>query len=314
MSSTGPNWPPGVSAGTTMILLSLAEVIGVPATGEPVLRPVVEVEEDVYSYQPADNGAGPLWCYGSTCIVRVKGDVFISGRETLEGFKPLNNCRWILLARTDRGWETVQRDGKHRTREPCPLVCFPDGRVLLSANPTRTGPEAQAGPAQPQMLAFSAKDQAAPYETIIPTWDDSPTFTEHSYRAFAADGPNGELILLNIHGHECYHWTVRDREGNWSASGRLVFPWGADYEEPERIRLCYPEIVLQNQAVHFLGISDIIEPNREWRAYKRELTGRDWDYDFRRLFYAWTPDIKNEPFREWIEVASREATSVQSLK
>ena len=33
----------------------------------PNLQPIAEVEEDVYSYVPADNGARPMWCHGSTC-------------------------------------------------------------------------------------------------------------------------------------------------------------------------------------------------------------------------------------------------------
>jgi len=40
-------------------------------------RPVVEAEEIVYSYTPADNGAGPMWCYGSSCITRVGDRVFV---------------------------------------------------------------------------------------------------------------------------------------------------------------------------------------------------------------------------------------------
>src|SRR5437867_22880 len=43
--------------------------------------PVVEVEEDVYTFDPANNGAGPMWCAGSTCIVRAGDDVFASGLE-----------------------------------------------------------------------------------------------------------------------------------------------------------------------------------------------------------------------------------------
>ena len=55
------------------------------------LRHVVEVEEDVYSYEPANNGAGPLWCFGSTCLVRTPNGLFASGLETLRDAKPLNN-------------------------------------------------------------------------------------------------------------------------------------------------------------------------------------------------------------------------------
>jgi len=63
------------------------------------LVPVVELEEDVYRYEPADNGAGPMWCSGSTCLVRIGDDVFASGLETLKDGKPLNNCRWTLFQR-----------------------------------------------------------------------------------------------------------------------------------------------------------------------------------------------------------------------
>ncbi len=55
-------------------------------------------------------------------------------------------------------------------------------------------------------------------------------------------------------------------------------------------------------------MSDIVEPYPEWRAFKRQLTGREWDYDFRRLFYTWTPDITRQKFRDWVEIASRDKT------
>ena len=47
------------------------------------LKPVVEAEEEVYTYTDANNGAGPLWCAGSTCLVRSGREVFASGLETL---------------------------------------------------------------------------------------------------------------------------------------------------------------------------------------------------------------------------------------
>jgi hypothetical protein len=66
--------------------------------------------------------------------------------------------------------------------------------------------------------------------------------------------------------------------------------------------------MLKSREVHFSGVSDIVEPYPEWRAYKKQLTGKEWDYDFRRLFYTWTPDITREKFRPWIEIASRDKT------
>ena len=107
---------------------------------------------------------------------------------------------------------------------------------------------------------------------------------------------------------KCANLKFLDRHDKWSAQGQLRWPWGADYPKPQPIRICYPNVALHNRAVHFCGVSDIVEPNPDWRAFKRELTGREWDYDFRRLFYTWTPDLTRFAFRDWIEIASREET------
>ena len=123
-----------------------------------------------------------------------------------------------------------------------------------------------------------------------------------------SDGPAGEIVLFQNIDYTHAEWTFRDRGGNWAAHGRLVWPWGADYERPQPIRVCYPTVALRDRAVHFFGVSDIFEPRADWRAEKERLTGRHWDYDFRKLFYTWTPDITSGGFRPWIEVASREAT------
>ena len=66
--------------------------------------------------------------------------------------------------------------------------------------------------------------------------------------------------------------------------------------------------MLKGRAIHFCGVSDVVEPYPEWRAYKKQLTGNEWDYDFRRLFYTWTPDITREKFRPWVEITSRDKT------
>ncbi|MBT5711133.1 hypothetical protein HOI71_08840, partial [Candidatus Poribacteria bacterium] len=44
--------------------------------------PVVEVEDTVATYAPANNGAGPLWCYGAPLIARVGDRVYASALET----------------------------------------------------------------------------------------------------------------------------------------------------------------------------------------------------------------------------------------
>ena len=311
-----------MTTGTVLTLLALGPTLTVlaaqPASPtdpakEPLARTlttptVVEAEETVYTYAAADNGAGPMWCGGSTCLVRLGEDVFASGLETLPGAKPLNNCRWLLYHRTTHGWEQVAADPSGRTREPSPLAAFPDGRLFLSANPTLTPPDTYNGPARPEILQFAAADSRAPWKPLLPEWDGQPKFSEHSYRSFAADGPSRELILLQNIDYTHAEWTFCDRNGKWSARGRLKWPWGAEYDQPQPIRVCYPNVALRNRAVHFCGVSDIVEPYEKWRAFKKQLTGREWDYDFRRLFYTWTADITTGKFHDWIEIASRDKT------
>lgn len=285
------------------------------ARGAGALEAVVEVEEDVYRYEPANNGAGPMWCGGSTCIVRVGEVVYATGLETLPGEKPLNNCRWVLWRRDAQGWKRWYVDPEGRTREPAPVVTSGAGGVLVSVNPTLNPPGREGGgPAEPAVFEFAAgaggsvpAGEPGPVRRSL-TWDGQPRFSEHSYRSFAADrGPGSWIVFQNID-YTHAEWTFRDGATGTSSAGRLKWPWGGEYARPQPIRVCYPNVALRGKAVHFCGVSDIIDPNPAWRAYKKELTGREWDYDFRRLFYTWTPDVAGEPFRDWIELASREAT------
>jgi len=285
--------------------------------GDRELAPAVEVEEDVYTYTNANNGAGPMWCSGSTCLVRAGDRLFASGLETVPDAPPLNNCRWMLFLRESNGWQRVRVDTDGRTREPSPLAAFPDGRAFLSVNPTLgQGAQPNGGPARPDVLQFQAAAPMAAPVALTPIWQGSPVFSEHSYRSLAADGSAGELILFQNIGYTHAEWAFRDRAGHWSAQGRLKWPWGsstgsgrdAEYAKPEPIRVCYPNVALRQRAVHFVGVSDVVEPNRAWREFKRKLTGREWDYDFRRLFYTWTRDVTQEPFADWVEIASRDKT------
>lgn len=274
------------------------------------LHPVVEIEEDVYSYEPANNGAGPMWCSGSTSLVRIGQNIYATGLETLKNAQPLNNCRWMLFKRGPSGWEKLHMDEHGRTREPSPIVGFSDGNLFVSANPTLgTGTEPNGGPARPEIIQFSVDHPERSRETIFPIWEGTPRFSEHSYRSFAADGMNQEMIIFQNIGYTHAEWSFRDRKGNWSSQGKLKWPWGDEYDKPQPIRICYPNVALNGRAVYFCGVSDIIEPYNTWRAFKKELTGNNWDYDFRRLFLAWTPDISNVEFSDWLEISSRDKTA-----
>lgn len=282
---------------------------GLRVTAADDIAPVVEVEEDIYSYTNAQNGAGPMWCTGSTTLVRTGDRLFASGLETIPDAKPLNNCRWMLFLREDNGWTRVRVDADGRTREPSPLVAFADGRLFLSVNPTLgKGPEPDGGPARPDVLQFSVTEPTAAPGSLAPVWQGKPAFTEHSYRTFVADGARGELLLFQNIGYTHAEWTFRDSAGKWNAQGQLKWPWDTAHAKPGPIRVCYPNVALRDRAVHFVGVSDVLEPNPAWRTFKRELTGQQWDYDFRRLFYSWTPDVTKQPFAEWVEIASRDAT------
>lgn len=274
--------------------------------------PKVEVEEDVYSYEDTENGSGAMWCHGSTTMVRLGDQVFATGFEKIPGHQPLNNARWLLFRRRDDGpgWELLHRDTENQTREPCPMACFPDGRFYVSANPSllKATSSAYRSPAQPQVLEFDVADPTAGFRTELPAWEGSPEFSEHSYRSFVADAARRELFLIQYIHYDGAWWSFRDETGAWSACGKLDWKFETKYPKPHALRICYPTVTMVDRAVHFFGVNDINEPYPEWRAYKKQITGKDWDFDFRRLFYTWTPDVTREPFREWVEVASRDQT------
>ncbi|MHB9005778.1 MAG: hypothetical protein ACYDC1_02490 [Limisphaerales bacterium] len=288
----------------------LALVLGVVALATEAPRITVEVEEDVYSFTPANNGAGPLWCHGSTCLVRDGDRVLATGLETIPDAPPLNNCRWTLWERKPAGWSLVFTDREGRTREPSPLALVGEGAVLVSANPTLTAVgQSGGGPARPVVFEFATTHLANAPRVIEPAWKGKPAFTEHSYRSLASDPVHGDWVLFqNIgYGHAEWTWHGRGAEGAKS-QGQLTWPFGADYAKPQPIRVCYPNVALRGGQVHFVGVSDIIEPNPAWRTFKKELTGQEWDYDFRRLFYTWSRDLATDRFEPWIELASREKT------
>ncbi len=294
--------------GMAILTFASAGLRATAATGAVVAT--VGLEEPVYRHTNANNGAGPMWCSGSTCLTRAGGRVFASGLETIPSAKPLNNCRWLIFCRETNGWRQVQADPTGRTREPSPIVGFPDGRLFLSVNPTLGQvPEPNGGPARPAILQFDAGRPEAPPSSLAPNWQGNPAFSEHSYRSFAANASDGDLIVFQNIGYTHAEWSYRDASGRWSAAGQLPWPTRSGPGKPGPVRVCYPNVALHQQAVHFVGVSDILEPVPEWRAFKRELTGREWDYDFRRLFYTWTPDIRSRPFTNWLEIASRDQTA-----
>ncbi len=269
--------------------------------------PIVEVEEEVYSFEPANNGAGPMWCFGNTCVIRSGERVFTSGLHTLDMAKPLNNCVPSIFLRDKEGWKIAYRSSG-RTREPSPLAMFPGGGVFLSVNPTTTLRDVYSGPSQPGILEFQATSPNDAPRLLTPKWEGNPQFTEHSYRSFVVDGENQEMILFQNIGYTHAEWSFCHQNGEWSACGKLYWPRDAK-SGGQPIRVCYPSVALADRRVFVCGVSDIVEPNRQWLSYKRELTGREWDYVFRRLYFTWSDDITTGKFHDWVEISNRESTA-----
>jgi hypothetical protein len=151
----------------------------------------------------------------------------------------------------------------------------------------------------PQLLEFSADDPALPPRPIMPKWDRTYDFTEHSYRGIGADHSSGEILLLNVLMYDGQAWSFRDADGNWSAQGFLQFP----------LRGAYPQIAIKEKAAAIMAVSDIVEPNRIWKEFKKKVTGNEWDYDFRQLYFTFTPNIIETDFSPPLTVASRDETA-----
>ncbi|MBN2136288.1 MAG: hypothetical protein JW720_00630 [Sedimentisphaerales bacterium] len=267
---------------------------------------LAEVEEVVTRYVPANNGAGPLWCYGSTVIARLGEDVYVSTIETGQDVPLLCNTRWQLWRRSVGKWRIEQSEDKFRQREPCPIAVFEKGPLYLSVNPSVEPPGVKYGRCEPAVLEFDSAAPERAWKKHSPVWSDDSYFTDHSYRGFAADGVNGELLLLNIHAQTGDQFvSYRDRRGKWRRRGKIRFP----------IRSCYPQVALRAGAGHVMAIGDIVEPVEQWRKLKFETLKRQWDYVFRRLFYTWTPDIGESDFAAPIEIDTVEETGghIQNL-
>ncbi len=259
----------------------------------------VEAEEVVTRYTPANNGAGPLWCYGSTVIARQGGNVFLSVIETGEDIPLLCNTRWQLWRRSANGWKLEQSENEYRQREPCPLAVFHEGPVFLSVNPSTEPAGTKYGPCKSLVLQFDPTNPAGPAKIHTPAWDDGTYFTDHSYRGFAADGIKGELLLLNINARTGEQFvSYCDSSGKWHQKGTITFP----------IRSCYPQVALRDGSAHVMAIGDIVEPVKEWQKLKFEKLKRKWDYVFRRLFYTYTDNIRSTDFSVPIEIDTVEKT------
>ncbi len=279
----------------------LSTLAATSATADMVgLRtPVVRTEEEVYTFKNPDNGSGPLWSYGCTQIARMGDRVVVSAMETGVDVPPLCNTRWRLLRREQGAWRVIAEADAYRQREPCPVAITSEQDLFLYVNDSLEPPGTRYGPCEPHLIHFRMLPGAMERATLHPQWAGKIHFTDHSYRGYAADPARGELLMLNIDANTgVQHACLLNTSGATLATRSIEFP----------IRSCYPQVALVNRAAYVLAIGDIVEPIKEWREYKFELTQREWDYVFRILYFTWTPNIAEKPFAAPIEIANVDAT------
>jgi hypothetical protein len=183
---------------------------------------------------------------------------------------------------------------------------FQQGPVFLSVNPSIEPVGTKYGRCEPLVLEFDPANLSGGAKTHTPAWTEESYFTDHSYRGFAADGANGELLLVNINAKTSAQFvSYRDSQGRWHPKGKIEFP----------IRACYPQVALRDGSAHVMAIGDIVEPVEEWRKLKFEKLQREWDYVFRRLFYTYSNNIGTSDFSAPLEIDSAEETGghIQNL-
>lgn len=277
--------------------LSLVALLAIPASA---LTATVTAEEEIYTWVPANNGSGPFWSMGCTTILRMGGEVIVSAMETGPEVPRLCNTRWILLKRTAEGWREMAEAGAYRQREPAVLAMTSATDLFLYVNDSVRPVGTEYGTCLPHLLHFALGKREAAGIPLFPQWNGAPTYTDHSYRGYAADPVRGQVLMLNIDAETgIQHACLLSAEGETLATGQIEFP----------IRSCYPQVALQNGAAHVLAIGDIREPVEEWARYKFEQTGQQWDYVFRILYLAQTPDLASQNFVAPLEIANVDGTA-----
>lgn len=263
--------------------------------------------EKICGTAPFDNGAGPVWSRGNSPIVRVGDRVFVTNSRVIPDRARLNRTSLELYEKRGEGdWQLVFYDEGVFQREPCPILYLGGGRLAVTVNPTvehyEKEQESLYVPCTPMVYLFDISDGVKKTDTIRLPWDNpSYQFMDHSYRSFAVDSENGNLFFTNQYragegGEHCY--SLLDRNFKPLRSAPLRFPQ----------RSCYHNIAMRDGECYVFAIQDIEEPNEEWRRYKYETTGVYWDYDFRKLYLNYSPNLETDGFAPSVLVCDRDAT------
>lgn len=260
-------------------------------------------QETICRVRDTKNGASPLWCYGSTAIMRLGDKVVATVPANDNNVLPLADRHIELYAKTGDGpWQKIWHDMRF-TREPAPILRRDDQSIWISLNPSEKdvpiGQGIEYGPAIPTLALFDLTKQGEPTLERLPLGDYY--FMDHSYRGMAIDRQTGDLFITwqYVEGEGKHCFLLRTPKGD--VTEKLEFP----------VRACYHNLAVKDKKAYVLAISDICEPVAEWAEYKYAKTGVRWDYDFRNLYFTYCNDITTGEFAPAALIDSREETCGQ---
>lgn len=250
--------------------------------------------EKICDTSPWNNGAGPMWTYGNSCLLRVGDRVFFTTNYVQEDRAPQNNTCMVLYEKNGSApWRQVFCDEGRFQREPCQLLYLGDDRLALFTAPTRESYPPQTVtsvvPACPMVYVFDISGEVKKCGEIVLPWDEPDyPFRSHTYRGCARDALTGNLFFDCIYylpgtdGFHCY--SVLDDQFRPIRMSKLDFPE----------RGLYHNVVMHGGETYLFALTGVKEKNEEWAAYKEQMGGFDWV--FQKLYMKYTPDITRQEF------------------
>lgn len=150
----------------------------------------------------ADN----MWCWGSSTILRVGGDVFFTHTRLIEERTSWNcNSFELYASRSGGAWQREYTDEGVFQRSPCPILYLGGSLIGVTVNPGDCSEGTDAfGPAgvpayitsTPMLYVFDISGPAKLVRRLTLRWDDPAYwFIQHSYRSHTVDTVTGELFL-----------------------------------------------------------------------------------------------------------------------
>ena len=256
---------------------------------------------------PFKNGADPLWCSGNSTIIRVGEDVFATNMRVFpERGRHSRTSLEVWAKRGSGSWQMEFFEEGVYQREPCPVMYIGGSVIGVTVNATNIvyPPEEEniGALCTPKIYLFDVTDHLTLTQVVTPRFDDPDyELNDHSYRGHALDSANGDLFLVNKYclGEGSAHaWALLDKNYQTVRADKLVCPK----------RCCYHNIALHKGELYIFAVRDVEEFVPEWRDYKREVTGDEWDYDMRAIYLKYSPDIRRQDPGEQILIMDRDDT------